>query len=123
MQQYTLNDNNKVNITSPNFPRFYLDSATYTWMFTSSSDSQNGSFSITFQSFRTMLYDFLIIGSGDVPDNNEILKIDGFVSPDSTIVVSERHIWMEFVTNGYLAHVGFALTVKRIGILGKKLNS
>ena len=69
-----------------------------------------------------MLYDFLIIGSGNDPDNNEVLKIDGFVSPDSAIVVSERQIWMEFVTDEYLAHVGFALTVKRIGILGKKIN-
>ena len=123
VQQYTLDINDEVNITSPNFPSFYPDSAKNNWIFTSSSD--NGSFSITFQSFRTMgwPWDFLIIGSGNDPDDsNEVLKIDRFVSPDSTIVVSERHIWMEFVSSRALANVGFALAVTSIGILGKKLN-
>ena len=100
-----------VNISSPNYPKYYLDNQECWWLIQAQG---NGSFVVTIVDM--LLYgfglDYLKIGRG--LEQELLLALTHVIPARAKIAIEDRNIWMYFFTNSAQRQRGFFLEVERI---------
>ncbi|XP_077981827.1 cubilin-like [Glandiceps talaboti] len=93
-------------VTSPNFPNNYPNSINCVWII---DITANLSVKLDFLSFETEAgFDWLIIGNGDNPNENEQHRFTGSELPP-TIISDSNAIWLRFSTDYSITYQGWFL--------------
>ena len=110
-KQITMDEGDIVNISSPNYPKYYLDNQECWWLIQA---QDNGSFVVTIVDM--LLYgfglDYLQIGRG--LEQELLLPLTHVIPAGSKIAIEDSNIWMYFFTNSGQRQRGFYLEVERL---------